>query len=164
MNLRNLIPLFALLLLIGTAAAACIYSPVVGEITFTKNEYVNACMEYEWSHTQTADDFNNYIVRATGGYTLGDVNYTGKTFSLCTVEPGETVTFYVQVFDGNAEGHYCSFDYNATLKTGGYIGAGKLMVYTLLIVFGGFIAVIIFVMVALWGIKKMKIPIPFMKK
>ena len=170
MKLWNLMPLFMLLLLAGMAAAGCDYNALVEPITFTKIEYVNACIEYEWTHTQGSRpdfnnyDFNNYIVKATGDFSLGDTNHAGKSYSLCTVEPGSTVTFYVQAYESDDFGYYCGFDYNATLKTGGYIGAGKLMVYTLLIVFGGFIAVIIFVMVAIWGIKKMKIPIPFMKK
>lgn len=161
MDVRKFMPLLMLLLFIGTAAATCIdHNTEVGTVTFTKNEFTNACIDYEWSHTQSPDDFNNYIIKASGDVTLGDTNYGGKSFTLCTVEPGDTVTFYVQAFDGDSHGHACSFDFNTTINTPGYAGAARLMVYTIFIVLGGFIGILIFVGVAIWGIKAMGIRIP----
>jgi hypothetical protein len=133
---------------------------IVGAITFTKATYESACAVFVWSHSQVATDFNNYVVRATGGKTVADFNTTAKSLTICTIEPGTSETIYVRAYDGNASDNYCSFDYNNTVSSGSIYGAGKYMVYNIFIIFAAIIGIIIFIGAVLILIRKFPGMIP----
>jgi len=161
MDMRKLLPLFVLLLFAGAASAACTnWSPAVGEVTFSTPVYSNVCIDFEWSHSRTANDFNNYIIKASGDVSLNDMNSTGNKFTLCRVAPGDSVTFNVQAFDGNAEGMFCSFDYNVTVNNPELVGSATFLVYTILLVIAGFIGTIIFIILIVWLLKALNIKLP----
>ena len=165
---RKILPVLAFLLVLGAVAAACDYSPAPGPVPITV-ERSGTCFVFDWSgHSATANDFNNYIIHATSNdssLVLDDVNMPSSvtSYDVCTVSDGDRVTFFVQAYDGNAEGHYCSWDHNAT-KTAGTTGdAAKFFVYALFAALASIVSLIVILAVAIYAIKKMGIRMPMQK-
>ena len=163
-KLRALLLFGAILFAAGTVSAAACEEIApnpeeIGAITFNDTTYSKACYKFSWNHLQTVDDFNNYIIHTTGDVTTGDFNFRGTAWSVCTVEPGDSVQIYVRAYDGNAEGIYCGMDYNAGFGSGTVTQGAMYFVYMLFAAFAGVIGLLIILFVGLYVIKKFGIKI-----
>lgn len=170
MDVRKLlIPVLLLCIATGAYAAdGCVtassnltdYPPIT--LAF---EHTGACVKFTMTHAQNATDFNNYIVSidsTEGG--RGDFNTTSKVHSLCTVEGGEVVTFYAQAYDGNKTDYRCGADYNVQMTVSETGDAARSFVYTGFVVLGSIIGAVVFIIVAVFVIRRTGIKLPYMKR
>ena len=158
--------LFSLLLFVaGSVSAAALdceeYDQFVGATTFSEPYVSGACYQFKWSHSPTANDFNNYVLHADGAVTIEDMNLSAaaSSFGVCGVEPGDDVTLYIRAYDGNAEGIFCSFDYNVTATTGSVVDSAMFFTYVLFGTLAGIIGLVIMIALAIYAIKAFKIKI-----
>lgn len=164
-KLKALLLFSMVLCLAATTSAAALdceeYNQFVGATTFSTPYISGACYQFKWSHSPTAGDFNNYVVHVTGDQTIEDFNLSSaaSSFGVCQVEPGDTVTFYVRSYDGNADGLNCGFDYNVTATSGTIVQGAMFFTYALFGVLAGIIGLIIIVVVGLYAMKRMGIKI-----
>ena len=160
-KLKALLLMTMVLLVAASASAAVLdceaYDSIVGATTFSEPTVQGACYHFEWQHSPTATDFNNYVIHVSGDQTTEDFNLSSaaSSWSVCQVEPGDEVTLYVRSYDGNAEGHFCSFDYNVTALTGSVVGSAMFFTYAMFGALGAIIGIVIIVGVGLYAIKHM---------
>jgi len=164
-KLKALLLFSMVLFLAASVSAAALdceaYDEFVGATTFSAPYISGSCYQFKWSHSPTADDFNNYVVHVTGDQTIEDFNLSSaaSSFGVCQVEPGDTVVLYVRSYDGNADGLTCGFDYNVTATSGTVVQSAMFFTYAIFGVLAGIIGLVIILAVGVYALKKMNIKI-----
>jgi len=161
---KIILALIAILLMALPVSAAvlvqpvsdCPYSPSVREVQIS-GKASGGKIDFTWTIIQdgaSPNDFNNYVIKAVGNRaenSIPDMNFTGNSYSVFNASDGDSVTFYVQPWDGNIEettgisDYNCGADFNTTVTVPTIAGGIKYLVYA---VFAGFAVVFVLIIMA----------------